>query len=345
MKTEVCNITEDTEKNAEIYRKAKHVIKSGGLVAFPTETVYGLGANALDPEACKKIYEAKGRPSDNPLIVHVANIHGAEKYGELDDRARALAKCFWPGPLTIVVKRRAGIPDVVTGGLDTVAIRVPAHSVAGNFLRAVYLPVAAPSANLSGNPSPTTAGHVLDDLDGRIDMLIVDDTVNVGLESTIIDMTGEAPAILRPGVVTGEQIEAVLGEITVFAREDAGEGVPRAPGMKYRHYAPKAGLFIVCGEKAKVTAVINRLAAEEEALGKKICIMAHGENTGKYSCGKVIGIGRDPVEAASALYCTLRQCDEEGADVIFAEGFEEKGVGLALMNRLKKASGGNIIRV
>ena len=345
MKTKVYKITADAEKNAEIFRQAKHVIESGGVVAFPTETVYGLGANAFDPEACRKIYEAKGRPSDNPLILHVSDMSGAEECGYIGDRGRKLAGSFWPGPLTMVADRKPGVPDTVTGGLDTVALRMPAHPTAGNLLRTVHIPVAAPSANLSGSPSPTTAAHVLNDLDGRIDMVIVDDTVNVGLESTIIDVTSESPVILRPGVITREQLEEALGETVTFAGDDAGEEAPRAPGMKYRHYAPEAGLFLVCGEEAKRTASVNRLAAEAETLGKKVFILAHGGIAGNYKCGNVIDLGRDPVEAASSLYGALRQCDDKGADVIFAEGFEEKGVGIALMNRLKKAAGGNIIQV
>ena len=345
MKTEVCKITADEEKNEEIFKKAAKVLEAGGLVAFPTETVYGLGAYALDSEVCKKIFEAKGRPSDNPLIVHVSDMMDAFLYGEFDPNSRKLAQCFWPGALTLVVKRSSGIPDVVTGGLDTVAIRVPAHTTANRLLQVSRMPIAAPSANRSGNPSPTTAAHVLKDLDGRIDMLIEDDTVNVGIESTVIDMTSKNPTILRPGIITREQIETVLGEIVTFAGEYSGEGIPMAPGMKYRHYAPEAGLFLVCGDETKRAAKINRLAEEAEAKGQKTYILALKDRTECFACERVIVLGSDPSEAASSLYSALRRCDEEDADVIFAEGFEERGVGLALMNRLKKASGGNIIQV
>ncbi len=349
MKTITEYITTDEKKNREIFAQAKEVLKQGGLVAFPTETVYGLGADALNPDACTRIYEAKGRPTDNPLIVHAKDAATAKKLAEFDEKSVTLADCFWPGPLTIVLKRKPCVPDAVTGGLDTVAVRVPAHLTAQGLLKESDMFIAAPSANLSGRPSPTEAEHVLADLSGRIDMVIADDSVNVGLESTILDMSSETPAILRPGAVTKEQIEAVLGEPVRAAKdlvpESGDDFSPKAPGMKYRHYAPKAELFLICGNKDRATGLINTLAAEAVAMGKKTFILAGSETAGKYKDGEVIDLGGNAFEASAQLFKALRRCDEEGAQVIISEGFEEKGMGRALMNRLIKAAGDNIISV
>lgn len=392
MNTITEKITTDSKKNNDIFSRAKEILQNGGLVAFPTETVYGLGADALDPEACKKIYEAKGRPSDNPLIVHAASAEAAQKIAVFDDKAKVLADCFWPGPLTLVLKKlpcstdgndrgdynadpsvSAGtgfcIPDEVTGGLDTVAVRVPGHPTARRLLEYCDMFIAAPSANLSGRPSPTRASHVLADMDGRIDMMIADDSVNVGIESTILDMTADTPVILRPGTVTREQIELVLGELVTFAKEDAEDGAPKAPGMKYRHYAPKAEMYVVCSKnkgsfsavndtkkeeknlcdltiKGKnITSVINEMAENAVSGGKRVFILASGKMAGEYAFGEVIDLGDDVLSASSELFKALRRCDDEGADLVLAEGFENKGIGRALMNRLIKAAGNNIIYV
>ena len=343
MKTITERITTDSKKNNDIFSRAKEILQSGGLVAFPTETVYGLGADALNPEACKKIYEAKGRPSDNPLIVHVSSAEAAQKVAEFDEKAKMLADCFWPGPLTLVLKKYPGIPDEVTGGLDTVAVRVPGHPTARRLLEYCDMFIAAPSANLSGRPSPTRASHVLADMEGRIDMIIEDDSVNVGLESTIIDMTTDTPVILRPGAVTREQAEAVLGELVTFAKEDAEEGAPKAPGMKYRHYAPKADMYVVRGESEKIICKINEMAKTAVSEGKKIFILASGRTAAGYTSGEVINLGDDVISASAELFRALRRCDDEGADLVLAESFAEKGIGRALMNRLIKAAGHNII--
>lgn len=349
MKTIKENITTDEKKNKVIFDRACEIFKNGGLVAFPTETVYGLGADAMNPQACLKIYEAKGRPSDNPLIVHAKDARSAMELAEFDERAASLADCFWPGPLTLVLKKKARVPDEVTGGLDTVAVRVPGHLTARGLLAACDMFIAAPSANISGRTSPTEAAHVLQDLDGRIDMIIVDDSVNVGLESTILDMTADTPTILRPGAVTREQLEMVLGDLVKvtkdFAPEFEADGTPKAPGMKYRHYAPKAELFLIYGNKERSVAVIKGLAREAEAMGQKTFILAESSTAGEYDCGEVINLGSNAFEASAQLFKALRRCDEEGAGIIISESFEEKGMGRALMNRLIKAAGNNIISV
>lgn len=368
MNTITKKISTDENRNNEIFKKACDILKSGGLVAFPTETVYGLGADALNPGACKKIYEAKGRPSDNPLIVHASSAEAAQKVAVFDERAMILAERFWPGPLTLVLKKhpcvtggnKCGcengdsavstgavfcIPDEVTGGLDTVAVRVPGHPTVRRLLEYCDMFIAAPSANLSGRPSPTRASHVLADIEGRIDMIIEDDSVNVGLESTIIDMTTDTPVILRPGAVTREQAEEVLGEFVEFAKEDADEGVPKAPGMKYRHYAPKAEMCVVCGDSERVVCKINEMAQEAVSENKKTIILAGNKTEGKYSCGEVISLGENAVAASALLFEALRRCDDEGADLVLAEGYDEKGIGRAIMNRLIKAAGHNIIEV
>ena len=349
MKTIEEYITTDEKKNKEIFERAHEVLKNGGLVAFPTETVYGLGADAMNPEACRRIYEAKGRPSDNPLIVHAKDSAAAGKVAEFDEKAQTLADCFWPGPLTLVLKRRSCVPDAVTGGLDTVAVRVPGHLTARGLLKTSDMFIAAPSANISGKPSPTEAAHVLKDLDGHIDMVIVDDSVNVGLESTILDMTSDPPAILRPGAVTREQIEAVLGELIRAPKNSVSESepgdAPKAPGMKYRHYAPEAELFLIYGNKERAADLIQKLADEASAMGKKTFVLASSQTAGEYKSAEVIDLGNNAFEASAQLFKALRRCDEEGAQVIISEGFEEKGMGRALMNRLIKAAGNNIIRV
>ena len=345
MNTIIRYITTDEKKNTEIFDKARDVLKNGGLVSFPTETVYGLGADALNPAACKKIYEAKGRPSDNPLIVHAASLKEARSVAVFDKRAEIMAQHFWPGPLTLVLKKQPCVPDEVTGGLDTVAVRVPCHSTARKLLEQSGMFIAAPSANLSGRPSPTQAAHVIDDMDGRIDMIIADDSVNVGLESTIIDMTVDIPVILRPGAVTKEDAQEVLGENVTFAKEDAGEGSPKAPGMKYRHYAPRAEMHIVWGDVEKMSATINEMAAEAGSEGRKVFILSGDDTADRYTSGEVVCLGGNGHEVSVNLFKALRRCDDEGADVILSEGFEETGIGRAIMNRLIKASGNNIIRV
>ena len=324
---------------------AKNILLSGGLVAFPTETVYGLGGNALDEEAAKKIYAAKGRPSDNPLIAHIANRETlADLTDEIPEKGIRLMDKFWPGPLTIIFKKKSTVPYGTTGGLDTVAVRMPNHPAALSFLEAVEVPVAAPSANISGRPSPTLACHVKEDLDGRIDMIIDGGKVGIGIESTIVDLTEEIPVILRPGYITKEMLEEVVGEV----RMDAGlvsENVrPKAPGMKYRHYAPKGELTIFEGNTEEVIRHINRLA--EEYSDEKVGILATEETKDKYQKGHVICVGSRKEETISKeLYGALREFDAWGAKYIFAESFSGEPHGEAIMNRLAKAAGQRIVRL
>lgn len=326
------------------------ILREGGTVAFPTETVYGLGANALDVHAVKKIFEAKGRPSDNPLIVHISKIEEiSELVKEIPTDAKILMERFWPGPLTFILKRSNQVPDVITGGLDTVAIRMPSHPIASTLISMAKVPVAAPSANLSGKPSPTEAKHVIEDLEGRVDMIISGGSCHVGVESTVLDMTSDEPMILRPGGITKEQLEEVLGEVKV----DAALGLenknlkPKSPGMKYTHYSPQAEVMIVSGEMDEMIESINRLKEERKERGFKVGIMCTDETKEKYKEATVLSMGsrKNIASIAANLFSVLRNFDEEGVDIIFAESLEEKDLGHAVMNRMIKAAGHNVIKV
>jgi L-threonylcarbamoyladenylate synthase len=312
-------------------RRAGEILARGGLVAFPTETVYGLGASALNAEACRKIFAAKGRPADNPLIVHVAEPDEtgliAEPPGETAGR---LIKAFWPGGITVLLNKKPVVPDEVTGGLSTVAVRCPENETARAVIRAAGFPVAAPSANVSGRPSPTRARHVLEDLGGVIDAVIDGGTCRFGVESTIVDQDG---ALLRPGAVPKEAVEAALG----FALKAAGQsGRPKAPGMKYRHYAPRAPLTILSGD------LESRVTALAEAAGKS-GVLAVSANADAYRAAgaAVIDVGRRPEEYAGNLFAALRELDASGAAHIYADAIERNGVGEAVMNRLLKAASNN----
>lgn len=351
MDTIIAEITSDKRQNQKIYEQAADILKNGGLVAFPTETVYGLGGNALDSEASAKIYAAKGRPSDNPLIVHIADVKDLEKLScNVTEPAKLLAETFWPGPLTMILKKRPLVPMSITGGLETVAIRLPSHPVAAELIKTSGLYIAAPSANISGKPSPTKGTHVIHDMEGRIDMIIVDDTVDIGVESTIVDLSENVPTILRPGYITKEMLEGVLGEVKI---DPAIMGtlkdnvVPKAPGMKYKHYAPEAELVIVEGGEDAVVEKINRLVQEKEAQGCKVGIMTTEESREFYSCGvvKVMGSRNNEAEVAHNLYAALRDFDEIGVQYIYSESFSAENVGQAVMNRLIKAAGHTIIKV
>ncbi len=331
---------------------AARVIRNGGLVAFPTETVYGLGANALDDQAVLKIFEAKKRPADNPLIVHIAGNEDIHLLTErLPEKAEALMNKFWPGPLTLLAPKSELVPNATTAGLATVAIRMPSHPVARALIAEADVPIAAPSANLAGKPSPTTAKHVLDDLSGRIDMVIDGGAVGFGVESTVLDITVDPPTILRPGPITKEQLERILGRIEVHpvakAETLAETIVARAPGMKYRHYAPKADLVVVEGPPEKVVEKIRELADGRKREGKRVGIMVTKETADRYRADavKVVGTRRNPRTIAKSLFKTLREFDESGFDVVFVEGIEPTGLGLAIMNRLRKAAGHNIVRI
>ena len=332
---------------ASIERAAK-LIQTGALVAFPTETVYGLGANGLDGEAVLRIFEAKGRPADNPLILHVSHLDDILPLidGPLPDNARKLADAFWPGPLTMVLPRSQRVPDAVTAGLHTVAVRMPSHPAALKLIEMAGVPVAAPSANRSGRPSPTRAEHVLEDMDGRIDMVLDGGPCRVGLESTVVDMTGELPRVLRPGGVTPEMIEQALGAVRVdeSAMRPLMEGeTARSPGMKYRHYAPKGRLTIVRGGKDEVARAIAEMYDEASGRGEKCAILASSAD--RYGARRTRTLGETPEEAAAALFQALREMDGEGIQRIFAEAVDTAGVGLAVMNRLGRAAAFDIIEV
>jgi len=337
------------EMDNEILERAGEVLKRGGLVAFPTETVYGLGANALNEEAAKKTYAAKGRPSDNPLIVHIADADALESIVKtVSDKAKQIIEKFWPGPLTLIFEKAECVPYGTTGGLDTVAVRMPVDEVARAVIRAGGGYISAPSANASGRPSPTSAAHVADDLNDKIDMIIDGGNVDIGVESTILDMTVEPPMILRPGAITKEMLEEVLGEVTVdhALLTDDTDIAPKAPGMKYRHYAPKAQLIIVEGEPEEAAKAIKQIAYEQTRLGFRVGIIATNETADYYTTGviKNIGTRNNENSIAKNLYKVLREFDEEDVNYIYSEAFEQEGIGNAIMNRLEKAAGHHTIQ-
>jgi L-threonylcarbamoyladenylate synthase len=340
-------IIEKVNKNRidmQVIRRAGEIIKQGGLVAFPTETVYGLGANALDEEAARKTYAAKGRPSDNPLIVHIAEYEDLKQIAvDIPASAKVLAGRFWPGPLTMVFKKDAKVPYGTTGGLDTVAVRMPSDLVARELILASGGFVSAPSANTSGRPSPTRAEHVEEDLSGKIDMILDGGSVEIGLESTVLDMTVDPPVILRPGAVTVGMLEKVIGMVGIdetVLGEESGK-VPKAPGMKYRHYAPNAKLTIVEGNIREEVLAIRQLVYDAVNHGKKAGIIATDETLHYYSNGviKVVGSREDERTIAKNLFAVLREFDGEGVDEIYSESFAMRGIGNAIMNRLDKAAG------
>lgn len=338
------------QMDSDAIREAGQILKDGGLVAFPTETVYGLGANALDEEAAKKTYAAKGRPSDNPLIVHIADMsYLSEIVTEIPEAAKKVAEKFWPGPLTMIFNKSDRVPHGTTGGLDTVAVRMPSHEIAREVILAGGGYVSAPSANTSGRPSPTTAEHVVEDLSGKIEMIIDGGPVEIGVESSILDVTVTPPMILRPGAVTREMLEDVIGEVAVdktLIRPDSKE-VPKAPGMKYRHYAPKASLTVVEGETDAVVSFINAQTCARIAEGSSVGIIGTEETIGRYSAGdvKCVGTRADERTIAAGLFGILREFDAEGVDIIYSEAFQEEGIGSAIMNRLLKAAGHHVIKV
>jgi len=349
MKAEIAVMTTENV-DADAIARGGEILKKGGLVAFPTETVYGLGGNALDPEASKKIYAAKGRPSDNPLIVHIADIKDLRKVAaEVPEKAQILADKYWPGPLTMILPKADIVPSETTGGLDSVAVRFPSDRIAQALILAGGGFVAAPSANTSGRPSPTTAGHVIEDLGDKIDMIIDGGQVCIGLESTIVDFTEDVPVVLRPGYISLEMLQETLGDV----RMDRGlispdsKVHPKAPGMKYRHYAPKADLTIIEGEAENVIREILRRTDEALAKDKKVGIIATDETKDRYTEGIVKSIGsRDQEETiAHHLYEVLRDFDSCNVSEIYSEAFYTPRMGQAIMNRLLKAAGHKIIKV
>lgn len=336
------------EKDEEALREAGSILRRGGLVAFPTETVYGLGGDALNKESSRKIYEAKGRPSDNPLIVHIADMESlAAIVTEVTPEAYRIAETFWPGPLTMILPKSDKVPAETTGGLNTVAVRMPSHPVARKLIQYAGGYVAAPSANISGKPSPTLAKYVVEDMKGRIDMILDGGEVGIGLESTIIDLTTTPPQILRPGYVTEAMLEEVLGQIDVDRTilENNSGLAPRAPGMKYRHYAPEGDLTIIIGEPDQVIAYINEQTLVLQENGRKVGVIGSSEVLERYHAKivKDIGSRQDEEAIARNLYRILREFDEEHVEVIFSEGFEAAGMGQAIMNRLLKAAGHKIV--
>ena len=340
--------------NMDYIKEASEILKNGGLVAFPTETVYGLGGDATDKEASKKIYAAKGRPSDNPLIVHIAKFSQLEDISkDLPDNAKKLADAFWPGPLTMVVNKNNVIPYETTGGLDTVAVRMPNNPVALALIEESGCMIAAPSANTSGRPSPTKASHVYEDLSGKIEAILDGGSVDIGLESTIVDLTEDVVTILRPGYINMDMLREVVGEVRmdpgiVYNDKGTTSGArPKAPGMRYKHYAPKGDLTIISGEEDIVVATINQMTKEALDKGQRVGIIATSESADRYKDGQVLVIGdrADEGSIAHNLYDILRQFDEIGVDVIYSESFATPKMGQAIMNRLLKAAGQKTIEV
>lgn len=326
------------------------ILKKGGLVAFPTETVYGLGADALNEKAAEKIYAAKGRPSDNPLIVHITNLGALEKITKnVPEETKKIADAYWPGPLTMIFEKTNAVPLETTGGLTSVAVRYPSNKVANALILAGGGFIAAPSANTSGRPSPTKAEHVIEDLGDKIDCIIDGGDAEIGLESTIVDFTEEIPTILRPGYYNKEMLEKVLGTVRVdpgILAEDSHVR-PKAPGMRYKHYAPKADLTIIQGEMERVIPEINRLAAEQEKAGKKVGVICTDETREQYTTGdiKSIGLRAEDETIAHHLFAILRDFDEDGVEVIYSEAFDTPRMGQAIMNRLLKAAGHKVAEV
>ena len=360
--------------------EAAEILRRGGLVAFPTETVYGLGGNGLDPEAARKIYAAKGRPSDNPLILHVAKIEEVlPLVDSIPEKARLLMESFWPGPLTLIMKKSPLVPLESTGGLQTVAIRCPDNALTLSLIEKAGIPVAGPSANLSGHPSPTETAHVYHDLAGRIEGILDDGAVGIGVESTILDMSTDHPTLLRPGAITLKDLEEVLSEKpevdpTLLGKKMEDGFVPKAPGMKYRHYAPRAEMILFRARKAEnadrriAEAILRFLEEREEQQEKqeesqeerrkvselsKVAILCAEETKKEYAsfCAekgillKVLGKREEPLSMTHNLFRILRDCDEEGVELILSEAYSEEGVGFALMNRMKKAAGQKIIDI
>ncbi len=369
IKTIVRNVSD-----SDAFDIACRILKEGGLVAFPTETVYGLGGDGLRAESSEKIYAAKGRPSDNPLIIHIADMADVERLArEIPDKARTLMEAFWPGPLTVILKKKPEVPDTTTGGLDTVAIRMPSHPDAARLIRESGVLIAAPSANTSGRPSPTLAEHVIDDMNDKIDMILDGGPVGIGIESTIVDMTGDTPVILRPGYITKHMLEGVLGEVKIDKAiiEPDPNLRPKAPGMKYTHYAPSGKLTIIETSGRSYgdgnfdsddtesrddfggpvsQAVIDRINLETEKAeseGLVTAVLTTSDMADRYKCKNIITLGESGsgTTVAARLYAALRECDRIGAEVIFSESFDRDELGFSIMNRLLKAAGHRVIEV
>ena len=349
MNTKILKIDENNI-DTEAIREAGEIMKKGGLVAFPTETVYGLGGDALNENSSARIYAAKGRPSDNPLIVHISNMGALPKIvREIPREAYLLAEKYWPGPLTMIFNKSDVVPYATTGGLDTVAVRMPSNRTARALIDAAGGYVAAPSANRSGRPSPTVAKYVIEDLDGQIEMIIDGGEVNIGLESTIIDLSESRPTILRPGYITEEMLKEAIGQVDVDKTiiDNRSGQAPKAPGMKYRHYAPKGNLTIVEGEPSAVVKYINDQVETLQKEGIKTGVIATDETVAEYLGGDVKSAGKrqNEEEIARHLFRILREFDDDEVQIMFAESFPHEGIGQAIMNRLLKAAGHQVVRV
>ena len=349
METKVA-IIKDINKDIKFIEEAGDIIRDGGTVAFPTETVYGLGANALDEEAVKKIFIAKGRPQDNPLIVHVCSKNISELVKEVPEVAQRMIDKFWPGPLTIILEKNDIIPNMTSANLNTVGIRMPSSEIALKLIELSKRPIAAPSANISGRPSPTEVERCIEDLNGKVDYIIGGESSDIGVESTIIDCTVNPPLVLRPGGITLEMLKEIDSNIEIdsaLKSKPTENFKPKAPGMKYRHYAPKAHLKIIKGKNEKTIEIINEILENYIEKGNDVAILTTDENLNKFNSGKVISLGSENNlnEIAKNLFETLRKCDDLGVQHILCQGFEEKGVGLAIMNRLNQAAGYDILEV
>lgn len=344
-KTSISSIDIDNIDKKEI-KKYAEMLRNGKTVIFPTETVYGLGANALDEDAASKIYIAKGRPSDNPLIVHIAKKTDIDDLVEVvTDKAKILIEKFWPGPLTIILKKKNIVPHVTSGGLDTVAVRMPSHKIAKELILECGVPIAAPSANISGGPSPTKREHVVEEMNNRVDGILLGGDCDFGLESTVIDLTDNIPMILRPGSITKEDLEKVIGYVSLDpSLENKEDNIKaKAPGMKYTHYSPNADVYIVSGDKENVIDKINELIKYNEQNGLKCGVMCITPNKNEYN-GEVITLGKTLNEVAYNLFGALREMDKRNIDIVYAEEFEKVGLGQAIMNRLLKSAGYKIIK-
>lgn len=342
LKTITWKVDQSVENDPQI-KAAAELLKENEVVAFPTETVYGLGANAKSEEAMKKIFTAKGRPSDNPLIIHISCIDQmADLVDDVPEMAKKLMDAFWPGPLTLVLKKKAGLSDVATAGLDTVAVRMPNHPIALALISAANLPIAAPSANLSGKPSPTQAKHVAKDLTGRISGIVDGGETGVGVESTVVDCTESIAVILRPGGVTKEELQQVLGVVKEDPALRNQEDVPKSPGMKYTHYAPEAAFTLLDGSPAFIQDIID----QKRKAGYRVGMLTTEENRNMYQSDVVISCGnrQELSTVATGLYEALREFDESDVDLIFGEVFPHEGIGEAIMNRLMKAAGHNVVK-
>ena len=353
--TEVIKVAPDAPDPAALARAAD-CLRRGGLVAFPTETVYGLGVNALDRDAVRRLFAAKQRPPNDPLIVHVTSIDSiAALAAQVPESVYRLARRFWPGPLTVIVPKSLQVPDEVTAGLPTVAVRVPIHPVARALIEAAGVPVAAPSANLFSRPSPTQASHVIDDLDGRIDLVIDGGVTAIGVESTVLDLTSDPPRVLRPGAITVDMLREVLGRVDAArapALETASAAPMPSPGMLEKHYSPRALLTLFEGNASAALASLIAVARDELSKGRTVGVIAAEEDRGQLellaadrkTLLRVLGSHDSPAVIATRLYATLRELDASGADVILVHGFRDDGLGAAVQDRLRRAAAGRIVR-